>query len=82
MNIAHDHTHVDATEADTALHDTPEELPAPAIGEPVLIGAGVSVAATVTALIAAGVPWYGAVGLAVVLVLVAAWQRGRVTPHR
>ena len=81
-NIAHDHTHVDADEADAANLDAIEELPEPAVGEPVALGAGVGVVAVVTTLIAADVPWPGAVGLAVVLVLVAAWQRGQVTPYR
>lgn len=81
-DLAHDHTHVNAEEADGAILDSSEELPAPALPEPVVIGAGVGLVAVVTTLIAAGVPWYGAVGLVGVLVLVAAWQRGKVTPHR
>lgn len=69
---------VGAGSPDTAPHD----LPPPTIPEPVAIGAGVSVAAVVAALISADVPWYGAVGLAALLVLVAAWQRQHVTPSR
>ena len=81
-NIAHDHVHVDHDEADAAILDAPEQLPAPAVGEPVAIGAGVSVLAVVTTLVAADVPWYGAVAVTVVLVVVAAWQRRLVTPAR
>lgn len=89
MPAEYDHIHVDKDEAADAIDPTvgtgtPDtadwELPPPRLSEPVAIAGATATAASVGALIATGVPWYGAVALTAFLAALTAWTRSRVTP--
>lgn len=86
----HDDTHVSPGEALGADHPlvgdgtpktAPDVLPPGRYTEPVAIGGLAVLTAGVTALTAAGVPWYAAVGFVAFSVVVTAWQRHHVTPR-